>query len=249
MLPAEDAYSLPLLYHANSAPWLNVEAYTEQPYEIQYKQMEGIGEPVPLPQPDRESELIKLFRRRRSSRSYLPNPLPLQNVATLLGGAYGLGPPAELPGGLKLYPRSAPSAGGLYPLELYALVQRVPGVGEGLHHYNAVSHILEPLSAGVTPRDIWQLLLAQSFLENANLVIFISAVFERTLKKYGSRGYRYILLEAGHVAQNICLLAVEQKLGSLCLGGFADSKLNRFLGLDGINEAVIYCVGVGQPDR
>jgi SagB-type dehydrogenase family enzyme len=247
MLPVEDAFSLPLLYHANSAPWLNVEAYTEQPYEIENKQMEGIGNAIPLPAPDRESELMKIFRRRRSCRSYLPNPLPLGEAATLLGGAYGLGLPAEFPGGVKLYPRSAPSAGGLYPLELYALVQRIPGLNDGLHHYNAVSHSLEPLKASVTPGDIWQLLLAQSFLANANVVIFICAVFARTLKKYGARGYRYILFEAGHVAQNICLLAVEKKLGSLCLGGFADSKLNAFLGIDGVNEAVIYCIGVGHP--
>ena len=66
MLPTEDAFSLPLLYHANSAPWQNVEAYTEQPYEVQYKEMEGIGESVALPRPDSQSELMKLLRVRRS---------------------------------------------------------------------------------------------------------------------------------------------------------------------------------------
>jgi SagB-type dehydrogenase family enzyme len=72
-------------------------------------------------------------------------------------------------------------------------------------------------------------------------------VFKRTLTKYGPRGYRYVLLEAGHVALNLCLLAGEHQLGSLCVGGFLDAKLNRFLGLDGINEAIVYCVGAGYP--
>ena len=74
---------------------------------------------------------------------------------------------------------------------------------------------------------------------------FLSAVFARTLKKYGPRGYRYILLEAGHCAQNLCLLAAERGLATLCLGGFQDTKLNRLLGLDGTTEAVVYCQGVG----
>ena len=75
----------------------------------------------------------------------------------------------------------------------------------------------------------------------------ISAVFPRTLRKYGARGYRYVLLEAGHVAQTICLLAAEQQLGSLCMGGFWDARLNAFLKFDGTTQAVVYCVGVGHP--
>jgi SagB-type dehydrogenase family enzyme len=87
--------------------------------------------------------------------------------------------------------------------------------------------------------------MAQHFLENANVLFMFSAVFHRTLKKYGARGYRYILLEAGHAAQNVCLLAAEEGLGALCAGGFIDSKLNRFLEFDGRTESVLYCVGVG----
>jgi SagB-type dehydrogenase family enzyme len=79
-------------------------------------------------------------------------------------------------------------------------------------------------------------------------VIVLSANFGRTLKKYGARGYRYVLLEAGHVAQNICLTAAELGLGSLCVGGYRDRGLNHALGLDGQHEAVVYCIGVGYPE-
>ena len=74
----------------------------------------------------------------------------------------------------------------------------------------------------------------------------MTAVLDRTLHKYGARGYRYILLEAGHAAQNLCLLASERGLASLCVGGFADAAVNRFLGLDPRTEATVYCVGVGH---
>jgi SagB-type dehydrogenase family enzyme len=84
-------------------------------------------------------------------------------------------------------------------------------------------------------------------IEHANVVFFLAAVFQRTQKKYGPRGYRYVLLEAGHVAQNICLLAVEQGLGSLCMGGYADGRLNRALGLSQLEEGIVYSVAVGWP--
>ena len=74
---------------------------------------------------------------------------------------------------------------------------------------------------------------------------FLGAVFNRSQKKYGPRGYRYILLEAGHLAQNLCLIAAEFNLGSLCMGGFYDSRLNRFMEFDGLTEAVIYSVAAG----
>jgi SagB-type dehydrogenase family enzyme len=76
--------------------------------------------------------------------------------------------------------------------------------------------------------------------------VILAAVFQRTLKKYGPRGYRYVLFEAGHAAQNVCLLATELDLGSICTGGFYDGRLNRYLGLDGTSEAVLYLVGLGR---
>jgi SagB-type dehydrogenase family enzyme len=244
MLPFEDFDSLALLYHLNSEPWLNAEAYTE-PYEVQYKEMTARGEPVPLPEPAGESALLSLLRERHSCRRYQARNMPLTQLATLLAGAYGTTRVSELAQGVNAYSRSVPSAGGLFPLEVYAAIQQVEGLDNGIYHYNVRSHSLEPVQVRAGLHQLGSFLLAQQFLENANVLILLSAVFERTLKKYGARGYRYILLEAGHAAQNLCLLAAEQGLGSLCAGGFIDSKLNRFLEFDGRTESVLYCIGIG----
>lgn len=244
MLPFEDSSSLALLYHLNSEPWLNMEVYTEQ-YEVQYKEITDRGKTVALPQAGRESELLRFLRMRRSCRSYLQRTMPLAQLSTLLAGAYGITRVNQLAPGLSAYSRSVPSAGGLFPLELYAAVQQIESLQNGLYHYNVRDHGLEPLRTGLGVRDLGGHLLAQPFLENANAVFLLSAVFQRTLKKYGARGYRYILLEAGHAAQNVCLLAVELGLASLCAGGFIDTKLNQVLELDGMTEGVVYCVGVG----
>jgi SagB-type dehydrogenase family enzyme len=104
---------------------------------------------------------------------------------------------------------------------------------------------LEPVAIDGDPRRLASHFLGQDFLENVNIIVLITGVFERSLRKYGPRGYRYMLLEAGHVAQNLCLGAADVGLGALCLGGFRDASLNRFLGLDGQREAVLYCVSVG----
>jgi SagB-type dehydrogenase family enzyme len=171
--------------------------------------------------------------------------MALGEAAGLLARAYGISGLNQVPNVPTIFARPVPSAGGLYPLELYAATRDVDGVADGIYHYSILYHRLEQVRPGPVVQEIGTYLLGQYYLQNANLVLFLSAVFARTLKKYGPRGYRYILLEAGHCAQNLCLLAAERGLATLCLGGFQDTKLNRLLGLDGTTEAVVYCLGVG----
>lgn len=247
MLEATDSRSLALLYHLNSEPWLNPDAYEEHGFEFHFKEMPGIGPSVVLPAPDDKGALLQLIGRRSSCREYAAKPLALDSLAALLAGAYGLTRPVTIPEGLQLMARAVPSAGGLYPLELYVLLQRVDTLDDGLYHYNVVDHALEPLRMGIERTSLAECVLAAPFLENANALVFVSAVFDRTLHKYGPRGYRYILFEAGHAAQNLCLLAAERDLGSLCVGGFRDAALNHLLELDPRTEAVVYCIGVGHP--
>jgi len=249
MLRVEDGTTLPLLYHLNSEPWMNFEAYADQPYEVEFKHEKGIADPVSMPRPDANSQLLKLLAKRRSCRKFSSESLSLSALGTLLGGAYGLTNSTILPSGFRFHSRSVPSAGGLYPLELYLIANRIDGVTDGLYHFEAPTHLLKMIQPAPTNEQLERILLAQQFLQNANAIIFISAVFRRTLTKYGSRGYRYILLEAGHLAQNLCLLSAELDLGSLCVGGFWDSRLNSFIGLNGVDDAVVYCVGVGHPDE
>lgn len=244
MLPSDDYITLARLFHLNSRPWANANLQAE--YTVQYK---SIGEPeaaVTLPYPD-DTPLLALLRTRRSCRTFLSRTMPLEELSTLLAGAYAVTGMAQLADKRALYTRTVPSAGGLYPLEQYLLCQRVDGLADGLYHYNVRDHSLEPMRCGALFSELSRCLIDQHFLNDANIVCLFCGVFDRTLKKYGPRGYRYILMEAGHVGQNLCLMALERRLGSICLGGFYDAEINRFLGIDGVEEAVVYCIGIGYP--
>ena len=245
MIPYDDPTTLSLLFHLNSEPWLNLEAYEAAVYEIEYKELVSPGEALALPAPE-DSPLLKLLERRRSCRQYKVRSMPLDVFSTVLKAAYGIVRMTRMPGSDEngLF-RTVPSAGGLFPLEIFCATQKIQGVGDGLHHYNVRDHSLETIRAGNIFADLNEAMLAEPLIQNANTVIFLTAEFARSQKKYGPRGYRYMLLEAGHAAQNICLAATEQGLGSLCIGGFIDSKLNQYLGFDGVGEAVLYALAVG----
>lgn len=245
MIRFEDATTLSLLYHLNSEPWLNVDAYQGASYEVDYKAFSNTDRTALSPPAD--SPLRRLLTRRKSCRRFAPRPLALRCLSDLLGNAYGI---SRLDDEIVDQPvplRTVPSAGGLFPLELYLLTQGVETVPDGLHHYDVRDHALDALRPGEPFAALRPLLLIFPFIENANAVLFFAATFKRSQKKYGPRGYRYILLEAGHAAQNVCLSAAELGLGSLCMGGYRDARLNRWLGLNGTGEAVVYAVAVGQP--
>jgi SagB-type dehydrogenase family enzyme len=247
MLAAADTRSLALLYHLNSEPWLSAEAESDQAYQLEFKEMRGAEAAVALPATSERGGLLELLGRRGSCREFAAGSLPLAVLAEILAGSYGLGRTLEFPGGLETRARSVPSAGALYPLELYLLLRQVETVADGVYHYNVLDHALERLQAELDPLAFAEAVIAAPLLENANVLVVMGAVFDRTLHKYGARGYRYILLEAGHVAQNLCLLAAERGLASLCVGGFRDAALNRLLALEPPTEAAVYCVGIGHP--
>lgn len=229
MLPADDPMSLSLLYHFNSEPW----RVPEGDWRPQYK--EGGGEAVALPMAA-ETPLTRAIWARRSCRDFAPLELDPHDLAALLKGAYGI---TGIDAGN--YRRAAPSAGGLYPLELYTITRA------GIAHYLTRDHALEPVASAPAAGELTACFFGQSWAEAASVVIVLTAVFARTQAKYGPRGYRFALLEAGHVGQNICLLAQERGLGAVCLGGFVDSRLNALLRVDGRSEAALYAVAVGHP--
>ncbi|MEO8129961.1 MAG: SagB/ThcOx family dehydrogenase [Bryobacteraceae bacterium] len=249
MLPVDDAYTLPRLYHMNSEPWLNLEAYADPANEMLFKTVGAESERIALPGAGASTALGQLIRGRRSVRKFSDEPLELDRLSALLADAYGVTGFITGPDGLAMYKRAVPSAGALYPLEVYALTHRVEGLPDGLYHYHGRDHVLERANGEARIESLGDLLLGQYYLNTANAAIIFTAVFERTLEKYGPRGYRYVLFEAGHAAQNVCLLAAEAGLGSICTGGFYDARLNRFLGLDGKTEAALYVVGIGHRDE
>jgi SagB-type dehydrogenase family enzyme len=246
MLDAADTRTLALLFHLNSEPWRNEEAWAEQTYDVEFKEMLDAEERIALPRTKHAAGLVEVIGRRRSERAFAATTLALDDLAEILAGSYGLGRTISLLGGVEARARPVPSAGGLYPLELYPLLSRVETVEDGLYHYDVLDHTLERMRARLEPEALADAVIAAPLIRNANAVVFLSAVFDRTLHKYGARGYRYVLLEAGHVAQNICLLATERGLASLCVGGFMDARVNRLLELEPLTEAVVYCVAIGH---
>ena len=245
MIPLKDGESLSRLFHLNSEPWSNTEAYREaQDYEVDYKQLPG-AERISLPAPA-DVTLLKLLANRTSCRTYRLTPLPAQTFSTILKCAYGINRSVTVPQLGRGLMRTVPSAGGLFPLEIYVLARAVESLADGIYHYDPRRHAVELLREGAWCAELDNIMITAPFIRDANLIFFLSAVFHRSQKKYGPRGYRYILLEAGHVAQNLCLIAAEFNLGSLCMGGFYDSRLNRFLGFDGLSEAVVYSVAAGN---
>ncbi|MFL6452368.1 MAG: SagB/ThcOx family dehydrogenase [Bryobacteraceae bacterium] len=243
-IPFEQAGQLAILFHLNSEPWMNKQAYDEPPAPHELSSFENAEKIVALPAAA-STPLFDLIRSRRSCRAFAPAPMPLEQFGTLLQQAYGVVGLREESGG-SFHEIPVPSAGAMYPLELYAIAQQVTGLPDGLYHYAGWHHRLECLQSGIQLSDLLPNLQEQRYILGANALLFLTAVLPRTMKKYGPRGYRYILIEAGHAAQNVCLLAAEQGLGTLCLGGFRDSYFNNLMGFDPRVAGVMYAIAIGH---
>jgi SagB-type dehydrogenase family enzyme len=246
VLDPDDTRTLALLFHLNSEPWGGgAWADEEQAYEIEYRHVPGAEGRVTLPPAGERDGLLRILSRRKSERAFAATTMALADLAEILAGSYGLGRTVSFQGGLEARARPVPSAGALFPLELYVVASQIEATRDGLYHYDILDHALDRMRTDLEPGLLDQAMIAAPLVRNANAVVFLSAVFDRTLRKYGARGYRYILFEAGHVAQNLCLLATERGLASLCVGGFIDARINRLLELEPQTEAVVYCVAIG----
>jgi SagB-type dehydrogenase family enzyme len=246
MLDAGDTRSLALLFHLNSMPRLDAADVDERMPGAAEHGTADAGDAIALPRLHGPNALLDLIRRRRSCRVFRPDPLALTDLAVLLAGTYGTSGPVTVEAGVEFEARTVPSAGGLFPLEIYVALERVDTLDDGLYRYRPLDHALEPVQAGFDRRALTAALLDAQYLEHANAIVFVAAVFDRTLHKYGARGYRFILLEAGHAAQNLCLLAADRGLATICVGGFVDSAVNALLGVKPRREGAVYCVGVGH---
>lgn len=182
---------------------------------------------------------------RVSERNMTPCSLGLTTIATLLHYAYGVTRDNQ---GTS-YPRPfrvVPSAGGLYPLELFFHGAQIEGLPPGIYHYNPIKAQLRLIRKDNLIPSISHAMIHPDIGTNSSLLIFVTAIFERSIFKYGERGYRFILLEAGHVAQNINLVATALGLGSVNIGGFVDREIDEILGIDGITHSTVYMIAVGS---
>jgi SagB-type dehydrogenase family enzyme len=196
---------------------------------------------IKLPQPNFQGIPVEeAIKKRRSVRSYSKKALTLPQLSQLLFSAQGITGSVS---GFGL--RAAPSAGALYPIEVYLVVNNVEALSRGIYHYNVQKHAVELLKEGDFRKEIINAGLWQDTLGEAQVTFVLSAVFERTQRKYKDRSLRYIYMEAGHISQNISLQAVSLGLGSVCVGAFYDEQVNRLIGLDGTAESAIYLQAVG----
>ncbi|MHC1611019.1 MAG: SagB/ThcOx family dehydrogenase [Candidatus Methanospirareceae archaeon] len=199
----------------------------------------SINERIKLPEPkyDSNTSVEEALRERRSIRAYKDEALTLTEVSQLLWAAQGITDPRGF--------RTAPSAGALYPLEVYVVIGNVEGVTEGVYKYKPHEHELLKVRSGDVRDGLSVAALGQSFVGEGSIVIVFSAVYERTTQRYGDRGIRYVHMEAGHAAQNVYLQAVSLNLGTVVVGAFKDDEVRRILNMPD-EEHPLYIMPVGK---
>jgi SagB-type dehydrogenase family enzyme len=189
---------------------------------------------IKLPKPKYKSQISveEAILKRRSVRDYKNTPLTLTEVSQLLWSAQGITEPT-------MGFRTAPSAGALYPLEIYLVVGNVRDLSPGIYKYKPAQHEMVKLSSADKREELYQATFGQDWVKNGAAVIIISAIFERTTQKYGERGRRYVHMEAGHTAQNVYLQAVSLNLGTVTVGAFSDEQVKRIVNLEDNEEPLI----------
>jgi SagB-type dehydrogenase family enzyme len=184
----------------------------------------------------------EVLRKRRSERRFQDSPLKGSELSQMLWAMQGITQPGR---GVDF--RAAPSAGALYPVETYLVVHNVEGVDPGVYHYDVQHHQLEQLKRGDFRAAVAHSALDQGMAARANVVFVWTAVFKRSKWKYKQRAYRYVYLDAGHIAQNLALAAVALGLGSCQIAALYDEEANDLLGVDGVEESTLYMTVVGRP--
>lgn len=194
-------------------------------------------ESIILPAPGLKSNISieEAILHRRSHRLYKEEPITLKELSQILWAAQGI---TGQEGNYKL--RASPSAGALYPIELYVVLPN------GVYHYLPQKHKLEKIKDGDLRPDLAKAALDQWWIEETSCDIVITAVYERTMAKYGQRGRRYAILEAGSVAENIYLQAESLGLGTVGIGAFIDEKVQEVLDIPK-NRHPLYIMPLGYP--
>ncbi len=207
---------------------------------------------LPAPRHESATSVEQAITQRRSLRQFADEPLSLEDVAQLLWAAQGVTEPRDRPsgwpeewqwmGGL----RTAPSAGALYPLEVYLVAGQVDGLDAALYRYVPLEHALERVGEGDLRDALAAAALRQPAIGGAPGVIVVAAVFQRTAVKYGERAARYVHIEVGAVGENIYLQADALGLGTVIIGAFRDAEVKQALGLPADHEPLAI-MPVGRP--
>jgi SagB-type dehydrogenase family enzyme len=221
-----------LNWHKKPAPFKNYDS----PLEV-----------IPLPQPELpgEPDLWNLLQQRRSRRSYNQHGLlSLNDLSSLLWATQGV----TTGQGEHLF-RTSPSAGALYPVETYLYANNVDPLEAGIYHFRPHRFDLEFLHKGNLARELAAAGLGQNMIMKAQVTFLWSAILERCKWKYRQRAYRYIYLDAGHIGENLYLAGEAMGLSVCSIAAFYDDHVNNLIGLDGVEETIIYMATVGWPGK
>lgn len=246
---------LAMLFHENTKLFPKMVRqqplqYAMSPFELylstrsfrQYRESECI----PLPEIRHSYKGLQEMMFNRRSRREVGKEFSLSQLATVLGQALG---PTQIDHneqyGFDQALRAWPSAGALYPLDAYLIVRKIHGIQSGIYHYNVICHHLERLTSRHVDEVVREGFMWQRWIMDGAVILLFVASFDRTLSKYGDRGYRFVFLDAGHAAQNILLVAEQEGLQACALGGFCDKVLAEDLRIDGVYEAVVYAIVMG----
>lgn len=192
-----------------------------------------------------KKDLFESIISRKSGREYDSNPITKDELSVLLKYSCG-----EVSLGEDKVHRAQASAGARFPIEMYPIVFRgTEELPSGLYHYNVREHSLDVLwKRDFTKEDVGKL-FTYEWVQDASLGIVMTAVFERTQNKYKERGYRCVLLEAGHIGQNLYLVSNALGLECCALSGTRDENLEEFIDIDGTTESVIYGFSFGKQNK
>ena len=210
------------------------------------------AETVALQEPDLGAMTLHdaLTTRRSVSSdqgSFAPGPISSSDLGTVL--AYSYGPTREMRSKwteTSQILRASPSAGALYPLEIYPLVFDCDGLEAGTYHYRVTDHALELLNRGSPRSAFLETTTYADLVSGAAVVLVVTAVFHRTYSKYLHRGYRFLMNDVGALLQSFYLTGTALGLGTCALGGFYDDAVGNLLDLDNVNEAVVICFLLGR---
>jgi len=240
MEPIGDSFQQRTKYVRDKMPGKRLDWASQPPLYKEYPEHEKIELPA-FEKPETDL-LFAALSSRRSIRNFADKALSLETLSCLLWASTGI-----LREEQGYHFRTAPSAGALYPIETYFVANNIERLKAGVYHYNIRRHALDVLKEGTFQDNIAKAALDQGMCAQAPLVFIWSAIFERSKWKYDQRGYRYVYLDAGHIAENLALVAVTLGLGSCQIAALYDDEVNAIIDIDGQEESVLYMSVVGWP--
>lgn len=191
-------------------------------------------------------EFARVLLSRQSIRSFSEEGVSLNALSCLLSLSFGLRAKDK-----SATFRTYASAGARYPIEVYVFVFKSCDIDMGIYHYNVLENCLELLKSGDYSDEIFDFynITDNGIISKFPCLILFTATFSRTMQKYGERGYRFVMLDTGHMSQNLYLVASYLNMGAVALGGgrYSDQKLDDLLGLRVVEENAFYGFAVGHP--